>query len=112
MGKFLKAQTFIVAIVLVLCITLTPAAHALPVVDPNVDITVSSDSAERQQVEPSIAVDPHNPCIIVAGATPRTIGYSLREGTGGTATTVRLTQVRAGVKCFSQGIRAIILPRD
>jgi len=68
LGKFLKAQTFIVAIVLVLCITLTPAAHALPVAGPNVDITVSSDSAERQQVEPSIAVDPHNPSIIVAGA--------------------------------------------
>ena len=63
----MKAQTFTVAIVLVLCITLTPA-HALPVVGPNVDITASSDSAERQQVEPTIAVDPHNPSVVVAGA--------------------------------------------
>ena len=47
--------------------TLTPA-HALPVAGPNVDITASSDSAERQQLEPTIAVDPHNPNVIVAGA--------------------------------------------
>src|SRR2546425_4298724 len=34
----------------------------------NVDITTSSDAAERQQVEPTIAVDPRNPQIVVAGA--------------------------------------------
>jgi hypothetical protein len=33
-----------------------------------VDITASSDSVERQQVEPTIAVDPHDPSVIVAGA--------------------------------------------
>jgi len=56
-----------VAIALVICITLAPA-RALPVVGPNVDITTSDDSAERQQVEPTIAVDPHNPSVVVAGA--------------------------------------------
>ena len=50
-----------------ICITLAPA-HALTVVGPNVDITASNDSAERQQAEPTIAVDPHNPNVIVAGA--------------------------------------------
>jgi hypothetical protein len=34
----------------------------------NVDITTSSDAGERQQVEPTIAVDPRNPQIVVAGA--------------------------------------------
>ncbi len=63
----MKAQTVIVAIALVICITLAPA-HALPVVGPNVDVTASNDAAERQQVEPTIAVDPHNPNVIVAGA--------------------------------------------
>src|SRR6266581_4422108 len=56
-----------VAIALVICITLAPA-RALPVVGPDVDITTSDDSAERQQVEPTIAVDPHNPNVVVAGA--------------------------------------------
>src|SRR3989442_14094885 len=56
-----------IAIALVICITIAPA-HALPVVGPNVDITASNDSAERQQVEPTIAVDPHNPSVVVAGA--------------------------------------------
>ncbi len=64
----MKAQTVIVAIALLICITLAPAVHASPVVGPNVDITASNDSAERQQVEPTIAVDPHNPNIVVAGA--------------------------------------------
>src|SRR5260370_28815947 len=77
LGKFLKAQTSILAIVLVLCITLTPV-HALPVAGPNVVITASSDSAERQQVEPSIAVDPHNPLFIVA----RTQDYNLHTQRG------------------------------
>jgi hypothetical protein len=63
----LKAQTVMVAIALVICITLAPA-HALSVVGPNIDITASNDSAERQQVEPTIAVDPHNPSVVVAGA--------------------------------------------
>jgi hypothetical protein len=63
----LKAQTVTVAIALVICITIAPA-HALTVVGPNVDITSSNDSAERQQAEPTIAVDPHNPNVIVAGA--------------------------------------------
>src|SRR2546425_7974520 len=56
-----------IAIALVICITIAPA-HALPVVGPNVDITASNDSAERQQVEPTIAVDPHDPNVVVAGA--------------------------------------------
>ncbi len=47
---------------------LTVSAHAAAVAGPNVDITASSDTAERQQVEPTIAVDPRNPIIIVAGA--------------------------------------------
>src|SRR3989441_5738394 len=40
----------------------------MPVVAPNEDITASNVSAERQQVEPTIAVDPHNPSVVVAGA--------------------------------------------
>jgi hypothetical protein len=63
----LKARTVVVAIALVICITFAPA-HALTVAGPNVDITAISDFAERQQVEPTIAVDPHNPNVIVAGA--------------------------------------------
>jgi hypothetical protein len=73
----LKAQTVTVAIALVICITLAPA-HALTVVGSNVDITASNDSAERQQAEPTIAVDPHNPNIIVAGAQD----YRLLSGGG------------------------------
>ena len=63
----MKAQTVTVAIALVICITFAPA-HAMIVMGPNLDITASNDSAERQQVEPTIAVDPHNPNVIVAGA--------------------------------------------
>lgn len=47
---------------------LTVSVHAIPTVGPNVDVTVSSDTAERQQVEPTIAVDPRSPNILVAGA--------------------------------------------
>jgi len=43
-------------------------AHAVTKVGKNIDITASNDPAERQQVEPTIAVDPRNPNIIVAGA--------------------------------------------
>jgi len=64
----LKAQTVTVAIALVICITFAPAHALTVVVGPNVDITASNDSAERQQAEPTIAVDPHNPNVIVAGA--------------------------------------------
>jgi hypothetical protein len=67
-GKFLKTRTVIVAIALLLCMTLTPAHAILPIAGTNLDITASSDSAERQQVEPTIAVDPHNPNVVVAGA--------------------------------------------
>jgi len=63
----LKSQTVMIAIALVILITIAPT-HALPIVGPNVDITSSNDSAERQQVEPTIAVDPHNPSVVVAGA--------------------------------------------
>ncbi len=37
-------------------------------IGPNLDITASNDANNRQQVEPTIAVDPRNPDIIVAGA--------------------------------------------
>ena len=63
----MRSQTVMIAIALVSCITLAPA-HALPVAGANVDVTASNDSAERQQVEPTIAVDPHNPNVVVAGA--------------------------------------------
>ncbi|OLE70780.1 hypothetical protein AUF78_05060 [archaeon 13_1_20CM_2_51_12] len=63
----MKTKTVTIAIALMICITLAPA-HALPVAGPNVDITTSNDSSERQQVEPTIAVDPHNPSVVVAGA--------------------------------------------
>src|SRR6266568_421771 len=43
-------------------------AHAVTRVGKNIDITASNDPAERQQVEPTIAVDPRNPNIIVSGA--------------------------------------------
>src|SRR5438094_8503530 len=43
-------------------------AHAVTRVGKNIDMTASNDPAERQQVEPTIAVDPRNPNIIVAGA--------------------------------------------
>ncbi len=42
-------------------------AHALPLVGPNVDIA-GETGVDRQRVEPTIAVDPLNPNIIVAGA--------------------------------------------
>lgn len=37
-------------------------------VGPNIDITSANDTYHRQQAEPTIAVDPRNPSIIVAGA--------------------------------------------
>src|SRR6266567_3009947 len=55
----------IVALVLIMAVL---PAHAVTRVGKNIDITASNDPAERQQVEPTIAVDPRNPNIIVAGA--------------------------------------------
>jgi len=55
----------IVALVLIMAVL---PAHAMTKVGKNIDITASNDPAERQQVEPTIAVDPRNPNIIVAGA--------------------------------------------
>src|SRR5436853_7878898 len=43
-------------------------AHAVTRVGKNTDMTASNDPAERQHVEPTIAVDPRNPNIIVAVA--------------------------------------------
>src|SRR5947199_3169061 len=47
--------------VLTLCVNARPVGR-------NADVTISNDTAERQHVEPTIAVDPHNASIIVAGA--------------------------------------------
>ncbi len=58
----------ITALFIVTISLLTVTAHAQPVPGPNVDVTASNDTAERQQVEPTIGVDPQNPSIIVAGA--------------------------------------------
>ena len=55
----------IVALVLMMAVL---PAHAVTKVGKNIDITASNDPTERQQVEPTIAVDPRNPNIIVAGA--------------------------------------------
>ncbi len=56
-----------VAVLLLTISLLTVSVHA-NAVRRNVDVTASNDTAERQQVEPTIAVDPRNPSIIVAGA--------------------------------------------
>ncbi len=63
----MKAK-IITALLIITITLLTVTAHAQPVPGPNVDVTASNDTAERQQVEPTIAVDPRNPNIIVAGA--------------------------------------------
>lgn len=62
----MKALYGCVTVVLIFSMTLAPV-HGL-VVGANIDVTISSDTAERQQVEPTIAVDPHNPNVIIAGA--------------------------------------------
>lgn len=59
---------FLTALTLIIVTLLTIPAHAQPVAGPNIDVTIRSDTAERQQVEPTIAIDPRNPNIIVAGA--------------------------------------------
>jgi hypothetical protein len=57
-----------VALVLIVASTSILPARAVATIGVNVDITASNDTTERQQVEPTIAVDPRNPSIIVAGA--------------------------------------------
>ncbi len=60
-------RTEVIAVLLLLTILLSIVpAHAVSV-GPNVDIAGES-SPDRQRVEPTIAVDPRNPSIIVAGA--------------------------------------------
>ncbi len=56
------------ALLLITISFLTVSAHAQAIAGLNFDITASNDTAERQQVEPTIAVDPRNPTVIVAGA--------------------------------------------
>jgi len=58
----------VTALFLITFSLLTVSAHAQAIAGPNGDITASNDTAERQQVEPTIAVDPRNPIIIAAGA--------------------------------------------
>src|SRR6266568_4777234 len=57
----------VVLVLIVASMSILPA-RAVATIGANVDITASNDTAERQQVEPTIAVDPRNPSIIVAGA--------------------------------------------
>jgi hypothetical protein len=63
--RFLKKE--IGAILLVFISLSIVSAHGQSV-GPNVDITLGNDTNSRQQVEPTIAVHPSNPNIIVAGA--------------------------------------------
>ncbi len=65
--KLLKTK-FLTGLLILTMMMLILSAHANTAVGKNVDITANSDSAERQQVEPTIAVDPRNPDIVVAGA--------------------------------------------
>src|SRR2546428_4109487 len=65
--KLLKTKFLTGLLILTMMMLILPA-HANTAVGKNVDITANSDSAERQQVEPTIAVDPRNPQIVVAGA--------------------------------------------
>ncbi len=66
-------RKFVPALFLI-AVTLIMPAHAATInVGPNVDIIPSSD---RQQAEPTIAIDPGNPRIIVAGAQD----YNLQAG--------------------------------
>jgi len=60
--------TIVSALLLIVISLLAVSAHAQPIAGQNVDVTTGNDTAERQQVEPTIAVDPHNPSIVVAGA--------------------------------------------
>ncbi len=57
----------VVLLLIVASMSILPA-RAVATIGANVDITASNDTAERQQVEPTIAVDPRNPSVIVAGA--------------------------------------------
>src|SRR6266571_7249578 len=57
----------VVLVLIVASMSILPA-RAVATIGANVDITASNDTAERQQVEPTIAVDPRNPSVIVAGA--------------------------------------------
>jgi hypothetical protein len=84
-------------LVLTMMMLILPA-HANTVVGKNVDITANSDSVERQQVEPTIAVDPRNPSIVVVGAQDyrllavgehRWLGY-YRSSDGGKSWSVSL----------------------
>jgi len=63
----LRSRLALPIVALVLIMAVLPA-NAVTKVGKNIDITASNDPAERQQVEPTIAVDPRNPNIIVAGA--------------------------------------------
>ncbi len=67
--------------IIVLCSIILAPANAITV-GPNVDITASNDSG-RQQVEPTIAVHPLKPNIIVAGAQDlrlRDLGFNRWHG--------------------------------
>lgn len=64
----MRVSIVIAALLLVLSLSTVTVSAVNVTVGKNVDITASNDAAERQQVEPTIAVDPRNPNIIVAGA--------------------------------------------
>jgi hypothetical protein len=66
-ARILRTKFATILLVLTVMMLILPA-RANTAVGKNIDITVNSDSAERQQVEPTIAVDPRNPNIVVAGA--------------------------------------------
>jgi hypothetical protein len=66
-GKKMRVIITVALVLIVASMSILPA-RAVTTVGANVDITASNDTTERQQVEPTIAVDPRNPSIIVAGA--------------------------------------------
>jgi hypothetical protein len=66
-GKSLRVQIVTVSLLLVVISLSTFPAHAVLLVGRNIDIA-GETGVDRQRVEPTIAVDPHNSSIIVAGA--------------------------------------------
>jgi len=66
-GKSLRVQIVTVSLLLVVISLSTFPAHAVLLVGRNIDIA-GETGVDRQRVEPTITVDPHNSSIIVAGA--------------------------------------------
>ncbi len=67
MTRSMRGVTYSALLLLILSVLVFPV-RAAQIIGPNIDITSLSDTAERQQVEPSIAIDPRNPSVVVASA--------------------------------------------